>query len=113
MSYLERRPSFSWSRGLVAAGGVALVLLLLNARRSYEAAGFDDSPFADPWQVCERIEYGWPFTAFAVPLERSACPILPDISGLGILFDLGVLASFVLLLGFVFGAYQRSTFLDR
>ncbi len=106
MGYFQQRGRFSWGRGAVAAGGVAVLLLLLNARRSYEGIVLDDSPFADPWQSCERIEYGWPLAAWAVPTQPG-CSILPDLDAALALFDLVAFGGCVSLIGFGTGAYER------
>jgi len=112
LAYLERRPRFAWLAGAITAAAVGLALLVLNAQRRYEGIYMDDSPFADPWQFCERMEYGWPATAFAVPLSRE-CSILPDLSPIGVLFDLGVAGALAGGLGFAVGRFQRRTFVDR
>ena len=110
---LERRPRFAWGRGALAAASVALGLLALNAQRRYEGIYPDGSPFADTWQFCERMEHGWPATARAVPLSREQCSILPDLSLVGLMFDLSVAMVCVGGLGFLAGGYQRRTFLKQ
>lgn len=107
---LERRPRFAWGRAAFAAGCVGVALLVLNAQHRYEGIYMDDSPFADTWQFCERMEYGWPATGLAVPLSPQECSILPDLSIIGLMFDLCVAVVSVAGLGFVAGGYQRRTF---
>jgi hypothetical protein len=109
---LEVRPRFAWGRGALAAGSVGLVLLVLNAQHRYEGIHMDDSPFADTWQFCERMEYGWPATGLAVPLSLEQCSILPDLSILGLMFDLCVAVISVGGLGLLAGGYQRRTFAE-
>jgi hypothetical protein len=84
---------------------------MLNVQHSYERAFYDDSPFADVWQFCERFEYGWPMPVLAVPLT-SDCSVLPAFNEIGFLFDAYVCGALVAVSGFVFGRYQRRTFLD-
>ncbi|MFZ5893857.1 MAG: hypothetical protein ACOY0T_22540 [Myxococcota bacterium] len=73
----------------------------------------DDSPFADTWQFCERMEYGWPATALAVPLSREQCPTLPDLAPVGLMFDVCVGIVSVFGFGLLFGGYQRRTFAQQ
>jgi hypothetical protein len=89
------------------------VLLVLNAQHRYEGIYMDDSPFADTWQFCERMEYGWPATGLAVPLFREQCSILPDLSILGLMFDLCVAVISVGGFGLLAGGCQRRIFAER
>lgn len=94
---------------MLTAAIVGLALLGLNAQRRYEGLGNDDSPFADPWQACERMEYGWPATALAVPLSNE-CTLLPDIAMIGAAFDLAIVGVAAGGLAFLVGRFQRRTF---
>src|SRR3954468_16582321 len=92
--------SFDWYR---AAAGFAVALLpsLLSLKSNIEPRSFDGgSPFAEPWVLCDRIEYGWPLRVVRFTANASeGCVGLPDVDWLAMAFDLSLVCGLALLVG--------------
>ena len=61
---------FRRGRALAALVITAVVLLAANLRGSVEPGVVNASPFAEPWEMCDTIGYGWPWRAARWPVNH-------------------------------------------
>src|SRR5450755_4242061 len=104
--------SFQWYRAAIGLSAAALVPVLLCLRRNLERAAFDDSPFADPWSLCDRVAFGWPLHALRRAVDSTQeCVGLPDLDWLALLFDAWVVGGLALTAGLLCGGFNWRRFL--
>jgi len=88
-----------------------VVLVAVNLRHTFEPGVVNSSPFAEPWEMCDTIAYGWPWRAARWPANQressicdaptgwtcvpAPCVDLPVIDPLAARFDF-ILALFII-----------------